>query len=131
MRILSAREYNGSLKVTIQQTGRMNFSEETAKVLSLTTDMGVKFFTDGEPEQLYMAIMSEPDNDSFQIRKSGTYYYVPANALFDNLGIDYKAYTVIYNLVRCPAYDGESGGQCYKMNCKPIKKKTNEEGDVE
>ena len=131
MKILSAREYNVSLKVTIHQSGRMNFSDETAKVLALTVDKGVKLFQDDEAEQLYMAIMEKPDADSFQIRKSGTYYYAPTQLLFDALEVDYKRYTVFYDLVRCKDFDEEAGGVCYKMNMRTIKKKRNDENNVE
>lgn len=131
MKILSARQYNCSLKVTVQQTGRLNFTDDTAKALAITSDKGVKFFMEGEPEQLCMAIMEEPDDDSFQIRKSGAYFYVAAQLLFDELEVDYKKFTVIYDLVRCKAYDEEAGGVCYKMNYRPIKKKTYDENNIE
>ena len=127
MKILSARQFNRSLKVTVQQTGKMNFTDETAKFLALTTDKGVKFFMEGEPEELFMSIMEKPDGDSFEIRKSGAYYYVPTQLMFDELGVNYKTYTVIYDLSRCDTYDKEAGGQCYKMNKRTIKKKTHEE----
>ena len=123
MKILSARQYNYKLKVTVQQTGKMGFSDDTAKALSLTDSQGVKFFMEGEPEQLHMAIMATPDEDSFTIRKSGSYFYVPTQRLFDDLGVDYKTYTVFYDLVRSAGFDEEAGGQCYKMIYRPIKKK--------
>jgi len=131
MKILSARQFNSKLKVTIQQTGRMNFTDDTAKALSLNTEKGVKFFMMEEPEQLCMAIMEEPDEDSFQILKSGTYFYVPAQLLFDELGVDYKTYTVFYDLVRCKTYDDESGGESYKMNFRHTKKKSKDDGNIE
>lgn len=131
MKILSAKQYNYKLKVTVQQTGKMGFSEETARVLSLTEDHGVKFFIEGEPEQLHMAIMGAPDEDSFPIRKSGAYFYVPAQRLFDDLGVDYKTYTVFYDLVRSVAYDEEVGGQSYRMIIRTIKKKKVNEDDIE
>lgn len=127
MRILSAQQFNHKLKVTVQQTGRMSFAPETANVLSLNCEKGIKFFMDGEPEQLYMAITTEPDSDCFPVKKSGVYYYVAAQLLFDELGVDYRTYTVIYDLARSMAYDEETGGQCYKMNYRPIKKKANDE----
>ena len=131
MHILSIKQFNCKLKVTIQQSGRMNFTDETAKALELTSSKGVKFFMDGEPEQLYLAILEKPDEDSFRIRKSGAYYYVAAQLLFDELGVDYKNYTVFYDLVRCTAYDKEAGGQSYKMNLRRTKKKRNDESTVE
>jgi hypothetical protein len=127
MKILSVRQYNDSLKVTVQQTGKLNFNAETGEALELTLDKGVKFFIDGEPEQLYMAIMAKPDKDAFPLRKSGAYFYVAAKLLFDDLGVDYKTYTVFYDLVRCASYDEEAGGVCYKMNLRTIKKKSNDE----
>lgn len=130
MKILSARQYNCSLKVTIQQTGRMNFTDDTAKALALTPNKGVKFFMEGEPEQLCMAIVDEPDEDCFQIRKSGAYYYVAAQLLFDELNVDYKTFTVYYDLVRCVAYDEPAGGQSFKMNQRTIKKRAHE-NDIE
>ena len=86
---------------------------------------------DGEPESLYMAIMGVPDRDSFPLKKSGAYYYVAAQLLFDDLGVDYKHFTVYYDLVRCVAYDEEAGGECYKMNQRIIKKKMNDDGNRE
>ena len=129
MKILSARQFNGSLKVTVQQTGKMNFSDETANVLDLTDSKRAKFFLDGEPEQLFMAIVEEQDEDAFKIRKSGAYYYVPAQRLFDELGVDYKTNTVIYDLVRCKSFDEEAGGQCYRMDYRPIPKKKKDKDD--
>ena len=115
MKILSARQFNSNLKVTVQQTGKMNFTDETAKALALTASKGVKFFLDGEGDQLYMTIMA--------------YYYVAAQLMFDELGVDYKTYTVIYDLVRCKSYDEKSGGQCFRMDCRPIKKKKDKDKD--
>ena len=78
---------------------------------------------EGEPEQLYLAIMGEADRDSFPLKGSGAYFTVAAQLLFDELGVDYKTYTVIYDLVRCKAYDEEAGGECYRMNYRHIIKK--------
>lgn len=127
MKILSVRQYNDNLKATVQQTGKLNFNVETGEALELTHDKGVKFFMDGEPEELYMAIMARPDRDSFPLKKNGAYFYVSAKLLFDDLGVDYKGFTVFYDLQRCVDYDEEAGGECYKMNKRLIKKKGNDE----
>jgi len=129
MRILSSRQYNDSLKATVQSTGKLNFNVETGEVLELTLDKGIKFFMEGNPddEQLYMAVMAKPDRDSFQLRKNGAYFYVAAKLLFDDLGVDYKNYTVFYDLKRCMDFDEAAGGECYKMNFRPIKKNSNDE----
>lgn len=127
MRILSAQQYNCRLKATVQQTGRLSFAPDTASALSLNRNQGIKFFTDGEPEGLYMAIMTTLDKDSFPLKTSGPYFYVATQLLFDELDVDYKRFTVIYDLVRSASYDEEAGGQCFKMNFRPIKKKSYDE----
>lgn len=131
MKILSVKQFNCRLKVTIQQTGRMNFTDETAKALGLTPEQGIKFFMAGEPEQLCMAIMPEPDEDSFPLRRSGTYFYVTAHLLFDELGVDYRENTVFFDLVRCMAYDKETGGQSYKMNIRMKRKRKDDEEEID
>lgn len=132
MKILSARQYNDSLKATVQSTGKLNFNVETGEVLELTLDKGIKFFMDGDPgeEMLYMTVMAKPDRDSFQLRKNGAYYYVAAKLMFDALGVDYKNFTVFYDLKRCLDFDEAAGGECYKMICRPLKKKSND-GDID
>ncbi len=127
MKILSIRQYNDNLKATVQQTGKLNFNVETGEALELTLDKGVKFFMDGEPEELYMAIMARPDRDSFPLKKNGAYFYVAAKLLFDDLGVDYRGFTVFYDLQRCVDYDEAAGGECYRMNKRLIKKKGNDE----
>lgn len=127
MRILSSRQYNDSLKATVQQTGKLNFNVETGESLELSVDKGIKFFLDGEPEQFYMAVMPRPDRDSFPLKKNGPYFYVAAKLLFDDLGVDYKGFTVFYDLQRCVDFDEAAGGECYKMNQRLIKKKGNDE----
>ena len=129
IKVLSSRQYNQSLKATVQQTGKLSFNVETGAALGLTSKKGVKFFMGGEPEQLCLAIMAEPDEDAFTLKKSGAYFTVEAKLLFDELGIDYKTYTVFYDLVRCKAYDAEAGGECYKMNYRPIPKKKSSNGE--
>lgn len=129
IKVLSSRQYNQSLKATVQQTGKLSFNVETGAALDLSSKKGVKFFLEGEPEQLCLAIMADADDDSFALKKSGAYFTVEAKLLFDELGIDYKAYTVFYDLVRCKAYDAEAGGECYKMNYRPIPKKKSSNGE--
>lgn len=131
MKILSVKQYNAKLKATVQQTGRLSFSEETTNALVLSEDKGVKFFMEGNPESLCIAITASQDEDSFPLKKSGATFYVTAQLLFNELGIDYKNYTVIYDLVRCKAYDEESGGESYKLNYRPIKKKKVNEEEFE
>lgn len=118
MRILSVRQFSSRLKVTIQSSGRLNFTDDTTKTLGITENTPVKFALDDEDDNaLYLVIASDyNDEDAFKVRKSGSYYYVPTKNLFDALGIEYEGNSLGYDLVRAESRDSELGGMAFKMN---------------
>ena len=114
MKILSVKQFSNKFKVTVQSTGRLNFTEETTKILGISEDTFVKFGI--EDNDLYLAILREKDEDAFEVRKSGSYYYVPTKALFDALDINYKRDTTLsYNMLRAENMDVEMGGQTFRL----------------
>lgn len=123
MKILSVKQFSNRLKATVQATGKLNFSDETAKILSLREGTPIKFAVDDEDgDALYMCLSSETnDEDSFKVRKSGVYYYVPTKMLFDALGIDYREKAILYDLIRNQSKDGELGGMAFRMSLRDLK----------
>lgn len=115
-RILSAEKYGAKLKATIQQTGRLGFTETTAICLKLSAGRYAKFAQDEESKDLYLCMCEKKDKETFDVRLSGKYYYVPATTLFDMMGFDYKRKTIMFDLVRNSDLDMEMGGEVYKMN---------------
>ena len=118
MRILSVKQFSSRLKVTIQSSGRLNFTEDTTKTLGIVENAPVKFALDDENDNtLYLVIASDlDDEDAFKVRKSGSYYYVPTKNLFDALGIEYEGKSLGYDLVRAESRDIELGGMAFKMS---------------
>lgn len=118
MRILSVKQFSSRLKVTIQSSGRLNFTEDTTKTLGIVENTPVKFALDDENDNtLYLVIASDlDDEDAFKVRKSGSYYYVPTKNLFDALGIEYEGKSLGYDLVRAESRDVELGGMAFKMS---------------
>lgn len=121
MKILSSKEFSSKLRVSIQSSGKLCFTDETARTLKLSEVKAVKFGQDDEDSsQLYLIIPSTDDPDSFEVKTSGKYYYIPTKSLFDSLGIDYRRDPqqggVAYDLIRMPGMDDEAGGLTYKMN---------------
>ena len=65
--ILSAKEYGKKLKATIQASGKLGFTEQTAEELRLGEDnVGIKFGKDGE--KLYLIRVGSCDEDAFKDR---------------------------------------------------------------
>lgn len=116
IRILSVREYTSRLKATIQATGRLGFTEETARVLSLSSDRFIKIAYDDETETFYLVVMTNQDPDAFKVCSAGDYFYLPTASLFRAMGVDYESMSVIFDLSRDMSLDKELGGSVYKMN---------------
>ena len=99
LQILSAKEYNVKLKATIHSTGKLGFTEATAKELKLTTESGVKFAM-SEDNELYLINCPARDDDAFKVLKAGDYFSVNTKALFDSLGYDYRKNNIMFDMVK-------------------------------
>lgn len=119
LKILSAQNFNVNLKCTIHASGKLGFTEATAKELELSENSGIKFAQDDEGS-LYLINLKAPDKDSFKVNKAGAYYYVNAKILFDQLGYDYRNNTIIFDMTNIP----ELENNYYKLNerTKPRKR---------
>jgi len=121
--ILSAKQFATKLKATIQATGRLGFTSETATALDFKSGKFAKFAKDDENDSLYLIIINEGNEDAFSIRESSGYYYVPTKVMFDTLGFDYENNTIMFDLVRQPSLDNDLQGQVYFMKQRQLKNK--------
>lgn len=129
LQTLSAKRFQTKLKATIQSSGRLSFTEKTSKELQFESGSRVKFLFDDESKELYMAKMSGNDEDAFEVRASGSYFYVATKRLFDELEFEYKKKNIMFDLVRKPALDEEVGGEVYKMNKRTLPRREKEDAD--
>lgn len=113
--ILSAKQFATKLKATIQASGRLGFTSETATALGLASGKFAKFAKDDENNALYLIIINEGSEDAFSIRESSGYYYVPTKVMFDTLGFNYENGNIMFDLVRKPSLDDDLQGQVYYM----------------
>ena len=119
--ILSAKQFATKLKATIQASGRLGFTAETATVLGLESGKFAKFAKDDENGSLYLIIINERSEDAFEIRVSSGYYYVPTKVMFDTLGFNYENGNIMFDLVRQHSLDNDLQGQVYFMKQRQIK----------
>ena len=99
LRILSSKDYQLKLKCTIQTSGKLGFTDATAKHLNLDNGKGVKFAIDNN-ENLYLINGCDIDSDTFRVNKAGNYFYIRAKGLFDSLKLDYISKTIIFDMAR-------------------------------
>ena len=121
--IISAKQFAIKLKATIQYSGRLGFTEETAKALGLESEKFATFAKDEEKNILYLIITDENSDDAFPIKLSSGYYYVPAKLMFDMLGYDYENNNIVFDLVRQHSLDDDLKGQVYQMKPRINKRK--------
>ncbi|MBQ4386490.1 MAG: hypothetical protein II822_02635 [Prevotella sp.] len=121
--ILSAKKFATKLKATIQASGRLGFTDDTARALGFASEKFAKFAQDDEKGILYLIITNERSDDAFEIRISSGYYYVPAKLMFDALGLDYVNYNIMFDLIRQPSLDNDLAGQVFYMKQRMNKRK--------
>ena len=130
LRIINAKQFTTKLKATIQFSGRLGFTEETANVLDLSVGKFARFAQDDEKNTLYLIIIDKASEDAFQIRLSSGYYYVPTKMMFDMLGFDYEHNTIMFDLIRQPSLDADLMGQAYLMKQRVNKRKDKANEDI-
>ncbi|MCQ2144231.1 MAG: hypothetical protein MJY72_00650 [Bacteroidales bacterium] len=125
IRVLSVKDYATKLKATIQATGKLGFTDDTAKALSLTPDRYVKIAYDDECDTFYLVVVDDKDPDAFKVCSAGDYYYLPTSSLFRAMGLDYQAYSIIFDMARDNSLDQELGGAVYKMFKRSTERRKN------
>lgn len=123
------------MKATIQASGKLSFTDATAKNLELGENTRFAIYQDDKTplERLYM-VRADQDDEAFPVRKSGMYYYMATRTLFEILGIDYKHVTVLYDIIRDSSRDEETGGETYRLtrrDCGPKAQRGEEEEEEE
>lgn len=114
--IIDTTQFNTKLKATIQATGKLGFTKETASHLSLSVGQTVNFAKDDETEELYLVVANEDSFNGLRVCKSGMYYYIQTKLMFDAFGYEYKKKTIIFDLIRKKELDATLNGRVYKMN---------------
>lgn len=126
--VLSAKEFSAKLKVTIQETGKLGFTKDTADFFKLELKKYAKFAKDNEKGDLYLILLDKGNSDAFEIKGVSGYYYVQTARMFDKLGMDYKNMVYMFDLIRQESLDGDLLGEVYFMKERHHKRKEKDKG---
>jgi len=122
---INANNLDKNLKATAHKSGKLGFTMEAANKLNLEYQDCAKIAInegDSTDKSLYVVFSPSEVEGAFKVSKAGEYYYLNTKHLFDSLGIDYKAESVVYDIVK---YDGEDRAvELYTFKRREIKKKT-------
>lgn len=123
LQIFNSKDYQKKLKVTIHASGKLGFSDETAKTLKLSPDKYISIAMDDENDQFYLAVLKNPNDTAFKVCAAGRYFYLNTVQLFKELDLDYTSSTIIFDLKRDSQYDEIMGGDTYAMTKRSIERK--------
>ena len=84
-------------KATIHMTGKLGFNIEASNLMGLNEKMSFLIGKDKIDENRFYLFQSE-DEGSATVAKGGNYYYLNAGNAFDLLGMDYKQYTLMFDV---------------------------------
>jgi hypothetical protein len=97
-----ASKYTSNLRCTIQKTGKIGFSDFTQNKLGIKDGMSIRIGILGSKENytnLLMQVLDTVSPDAFKINKAGNYYYINPKPLLDELNINYKRKSIIYDML--------------------------------
>lgn len=115
IKIISTRNFAKPLKATLQSSGKLGFTHDTAEILRLESGKLIQFGRDEEKNEMYMILTHGTPDDAFAVAKAGEYFYLPTTLMFDALGYEYKIVTYFFDLVRRVDLDEELNGEVYFM----------------
>lgn len=117
LNFINTTELNVRLRCSIQATGKLSFTDVTATALKLgKQERFIRFAQDTDDNnQLYMVFVPTGEDGAFRVKRSGSNYYLPTQALFESLGYNYREIYYIFDLIRMPSIDDEAHGEVYKM----------------
>lgn len=97
-------EKYGSIKATVHSSGRLGFSTGAINYMHLSEDKMFKIAKRKEDsgglsgDVIYLIPEEMGDDLSFRVLKAGSYFYLKTKRLFNQLNIDYRNESVIYEI---------------------------------
>jgi len=114
LKFIDGSIYKKKIKCTIQQTGKLGFSQDAIAYFKLNEIKYVGFAINEEDKKdtnLYMSIFNKEEEKAFKVVKAGNYFYINTIKLFDELGLDYQNKIFIFDITEME-YEGK---KIYKL----------------
>lgn len=115
-------------KATVHASGRLGFNAEAIAFMELSNKKNFRVAVAGETgESLKNIYLIEQDNASgaAKVAKTGDYYYLNVGNLFEDLEVDYKNYSIIYDIKKQLYNDKDM----YVLKMRKPKLKKNQEDE--
>jgi len=104
----------GIIKATIHKSGKLGFSQAAIEKLKLDQNTYLMIGTNktnSKDNSIYMVIANKDNEMAIKVNKAGQYFYLNTKDFFNELGIDYKRKTVIFDIIEI----SEGNEKIYKL----------------
>lgn len=117
--MIDGERLSQTAKATVQSTGRLNFTPETAAMMNITAESTVILFKAGHRD-LGAIVKPGDDRRGFKVKKTGPYFYLQLKNYFDERGINYKdtSVRIVYDITRLD--EEYEGLPLFKLNRRDI-----------
>lgn len=122
IRKIKGSNYKKNVKCSIHLSGKLGFSQAAIDELKLDNNKYITFGLNEEDEtdtNLYMFIIDDAEEDAFKLIKAGNYYYLNTKRMFDDLNLEYKKKTYIFDIAKMD-YEGQN---IYKLSRREYDRK--------
>jgi len=92
----------GIVKATIHKSGKLGFSQAAIDKLELTQNTYLMIGTNKENKKdnnIYLVISRESNELAIKVNKAGDYYYLNTKDFFNEISVDFKNKSIIYDIV--------------------------------
>ena len=101
LKFFNPQTVDKNIKATVHKTGKLGFTIEAAKKLTLEVGMSMKIAInegDESDTNLYGVLYTTIEDQSFKVYKAGQYFFLNLKPLLDTIKLDYKKHTYIYDI---------------------------------
>ena len=119
-----------NIKATAHRTGKLGFTVEAAKKLSLSIEKSMAIAINEEDENdlnLYGILYTALQPKAIKVAKAGSYYYLNTKPFFDSINLDYTKENIVYDIIE----EEIEGTPMLKFKRRKIDKRNKKESETE
>ena len=119
-----------NIKATVHKTGKLGFTVEAAKKLSLGIEKSIAIAINEEDENdlnLYGILHPTLQSQAIKVSKAGAYYYLNTKPFFDSINLDYSQGNIVYDI----AEEDIEGTPMLKFKRRKLDKRNKKEIEID
>ena len=115
---LDAKRLQQTVKATVQSNGRLTFAADAVKEMDLSEEKSIIIFAAGN-NNLGAALSVKGDEEAFELKRCGAYFYVNFKNYLQECAMDYKKQKFMYDIT-CTEEKWDNGQPLWKFDLRVL-----------